>query len=87
MFVECGRTQAEKHVIKGRKHMEKQPVQGKQVVPSWFAWLTAAAITAVIFSDLQGWSADKQEDFIRSSGTTIPPVAVHPTCSGKIVLV
>lgn len=37
MFVECGRTQAEQHVIKGRKHMEKQPVQGKQVVPSWFA--------------------------------------------------
>lgn len=28
VFVECGRTQAEKHVIKGKKHMEKQPVQG-----------------------------------------------------------
>lgn len=35
----------EKHVNKGRKHMQKQWVQGKQVVPSWFAWLTTAALS------------------------------------------
>lgn len=43
MFSECGRKRGEKHVIKGRKHMQKQRVQGKQVVPSWFARLAAAA--------------------------------------------
>lgn len=37
MFAECGRKPAEKRAIKGRKHMQKQRVQGKQVAPSWFA--------------------------------------------------
>lgn len=43
LFSECGRKRGEKHVIKGRKHMQERRVQGKQVVPSCFARLAAAA--------------------------------------------
>lgn len=38
MFVKCGRKQAEYHVIKGRKHIEKK------AMPSSFVLLTAPKV-------------------------------------------